>query len=134
MVIALLAVVLSMTACAAPQQPQTTQPTATMPAADNTTAPAIPEEPEAEEPITPQKPADPPKPAGCQHKNTTFVEDVEPPTCMEYGYFNATLCADCGKLLDYDNRYWYSATGSTRLPTEHLCIMGCSVGYDPQRA
>ena len=65
----------------------------------------------------------PPKPAGCAHKNTKFVEDIEPPTCMEYGYLNATICADCGELLDYENRYWHSTGDSMQLPTEHICIM-----------
>ena len=96
-----------------------TKPTApTTKPSEPTTKPTTPTNPPKEDDEN-----TPPKPAGCAHKNTKFVEDIEPPTCMEYGYLNATICADCGELLDYENRYWHSTGDSMQLPTEHICIM-----------
>ena len=103
-----------------PAEP-TTKPT------EPTTKPSEP----ATKPTTPTNPpeeAEDEEPAACTHKNTKFVEDFPPPTCMEYGYYDATICSDCGKVVNYRNYYHYVKSGTTALPTEHIAIYD-DLGY-----
>ena len=70
----------------------------------------------------PEEPKEEPTPTGCKHINTKFVEEIPPATCMEYGYRNASVCKDCGAIVNYTN-VWYYSDGGPGLPKDHLEVV-----------
>ena len=70
----------------------------------------------------PEEPKEEPTPTGCKHINTKFLEEIPPATCMQYGYRNATVCKDCGAIVNYTN-VWYYSDGGPGLPKDHLEVV-----------